>query len=221
MTVTIERPNPLRTIWFQPRETIVWIATNDPTYLVLPLAVLTGISASVNSWLPQLPAVNTESPAGSLLFLMASGAAGGLLEVYLMAPVLRWVAKKWYPQAMTIDLRAALAWSKAPYLLPLPLTILIMFAALVFEVNGPSLATIMTTGGTSVSHDLVMYFGCGTAPLGIWVFVLNLVLVSEVLGSSKLEALGLQILAGLALLVPYLLIDAVFYAVYGLVFGTN
>jgi hypothetical protein len=182
---------------------MAWLSENNPDYLVLPLALLTGVVVAVGNGADLLldPGISATLPL--LLLLLIWGLVQGLGQIYILGPILRRVAGKRGGIATTAEVRAALAWGSLPSLWSLPVLLLASVFLTSVQVNNPSLAAFDTVSAVSL-------LGCFTTPLSLWSFFLTLILLSETLDCSTGSAFWYHLLASLVWLVPYLGIELLF-----------
>ena len=112
-----ENINPWVNLWVKPRETIRKILNTDPKRLILWLAILAGICASLTftaySWYPPRTTLHASLLIGTLVIL---GALFGIIHLYFTAWLLTltgsWVGGK----GNFIDVKCAVGWSNYPFI---------------------------------------------------------------------------------------------------------
>lgn len=88
----------------------------DAGYLVIPLAILTGIAYSLERAMTGAVGDRYELTKVTLLVLIG-GSIGGLISVYLGGTSLFWVGNMLGGQGKKDAVRAAVAWSSIPWIL--------------------------------------------------------------------------------------------------------
>lgn len=102
------QPNPFRTIWWHPRETMARMAAADKYPHAYLLAAICGLVAAI-----------IEDGSGPNQW--ALGAVKGMIFLALLSPLAQFIGRKLGGQAGVPAVRAALAWGNVPYVLMLPL----------------------------------------------------------------------------------------------------
>lgn len=205
MELQIATPNPLLTIWTQPRATIRRIVDVDPHYHVLLLACLAGFVEALDT--------SAEQSAGDSLPILAIiaicavvGPLLGVLGLMVSGWILRWAGGVLGGRATVEETRAALAWSRVPTL----------WAALVWLVYIALAGSKMFTSATPYV-DAHPALGAVIPALEairviatVWAFIVMLKCLGEVHDFSAWRALGATLLAGLVtaavILIPALCI---------------
>jgi hypothetical protein len=167
--------NPWTAIWTRPRATIRQIVNTDPTKNVMLLAVLSGMSGLLPSFMvQQLDIVTT------LVGMVIGGSIFGLLMIYFNGFMLTMTGRWIGGQANQQEVRAAYAWASVP----------------VLPVFALELVTFFSGGMSSPIYLLLVPV---QFVLGIWSFVLSLKCLGEVHRFSAMTAFGAALLSGLVL----------------------
>jgi hypothetical protein len=203
--IDLTEENPYVAIWTRPRATIRGIVDADPTYRVVPLAILEGIAASVK-WASDLKAGESMSLPKVLALVILLGPVVGLAALYLAAWLLRMTGGA-AGKAKPAEIRAATAWSAVPSLATLPIWIIMivyfgraLFTAEVQNLYG-SLKLVLAHLATGLL-ELV---------LSIWTLVVLLKCLSEIQGFSAWKALASTLLSLLVVAVPFTVLVLLFY----------
>lgn len=204
MTEFPAQPNPWFTIWTRPRATIQSIVSRDPTYLVIPLAALSGVSHTLDRASTKNLGDSFGLPA-LFAFSIVMGIISGIVGLYLFGFLLR-VTGKWLGgQGSPVNIRAAIAWSSVPIVWALLLWVpeLLVFGKDLFTTIAPSIADRPMVYLGFVSLELVA---------AIWGGVVLCKTLGQVQGFSAWRALGslalavLMFTAAILLMVVLLLI---------------
>lgn len=193
--------SPLISIWYKPRKTIRQIITNNPTHLVILLAVLAGIGQAIDR-----AASKSQGDRFSLWQLMVvcfiGGSTGGVFSLYIIGGLFRWTGSWFGGRASSEEIRAAIAWSSVPtivsYLLWIPLIGVAgieMFTSYTPNINSNPLLALFIFGVVIVQFVLA-----------IWALILYIICISEVHQISGWKAIGTVISGGLVLVVPIFII---------------
>jgi hypothetical protein len=206
LRIDLSRKSPFLTIWTRPRATIRSIVDQDPTFRVLPIAMIGGV----------VQALQMESlfSAGSLfsipVILLISVAIGpplGLILLYVGAWIVELSCRLLGGQARSRDVRAALAWSLVPFLATIPLGIIrIAFLGRDMFIFGRV---------DPFAHPILVY-GTGIPELvvSIWCLVVTVKTLGEVQHFSDFRALNSMLLL---LVPPVVLIVVLAFAAYSFV----
>lgn len=195
---------PWRTIWYAPRRTIRWILDNDPTYDVKTLAVLAGIADAVGRAMDR--AMGDTFPTLTVAVLAVGvGAASGLVLLYLIGAVVRWVGTRLGGRMTHEEARAALAWAYPPLIATLAVA-LVQYAIFGDEVFKSFAPTV------DASPMVVIPLAVATVLLALWSFGLFVVNLSEAQGFTLKRALANIALAFLLVAIP--LVAAAMLAVF-------
>lgn len=105
--------NPWISIWTNPRQTIRDIINVDPKRHVVLLAILAGIS-----WTLQNLSNSNFGDAFSIstitFFTLFAGSIGGIFSIYIGAALLSWLGEYFEGKASQVEVRAAIVWSSLP-----------------------------------------------------------------------------------------------------------
>src|SRR3954469_24883616 len=85
--------SPFLSIWWRPRQTIEHIVAGRPGHLVLPLAALGGVAATVGM-LVTYKAASDVFDWRALLACIVGGSVIGIFNLYLWAAVTGWLGRK-------------------------------------------------------------------------------------------------------------------------------
>ncbi len=160
--------SPFISIWWRPRQTIERIVASRPDHLVLPLAALGGVSSAVG--------MLTTYGAGSelinwraLLACVAGGGILGIVNLYVLAAVTGWLARKMGGQAPAAAVRAVFAWGALPSVLGL--AVLLSIAA------G---WRILADGAGAEPRSLAILGDYVSGAFGLWSMILTVLMLSGV-----------------------------------------
>jgi hypothetical protein len=200
-----ERPagSPWFSMWLHPRVTMRAILNHDPTYLVLPIAAVGGVSQALNRLADKNAGDKLSFPV-LLLFAITLGPLGGILGLHITAALLR-VTGRWIGGAASAEeIRASIAWGSIPavwgaliWIPAIALTGKALFS------SSPSMAG---DGALLIAGVLLMIQFASI----IWSFFTGLHALGEVQGFSAWRAFGNIILSGLIIFVPFMLAYAIF-----------
>lgn len=186
--------NPWLSIWLEPRRTVQGIVDRDPEYLVLPLAMASGVSEALS----KASSKNLGDQVGLPLLLgicVFGGVISGLIGLFLFGFLLR-VSGKWLGgTGSSAHLRTAIAWAAVPTVVALGLWIP------EFAVFGRDLFSAYTP--TIDAHPFALLgFALVEIVLGIWGLVILVKGVAQVHGFSSWRALSAVVVAVLLIAVP-------------------
>ena len=192
-----EPSNPWFSMWVRPRATMRQILDSDPRRMVHVLALLAGMTGSLQAHIP-VPVSGMIPLYGIFILKMVIGALGGLLFLYLFGFLLR-VTGRWLDgQGDFVAVRAAIAWASIPKiwsaLLFLPLIVYLGQEAL----NIDAVTLIWEPGGLL----LMLPIGLIAIVAGVWSFVVLLKCLAEAHRFSAWHALGSFLLGLVVLIVP-------------------
>jgi hypothetical protein len=189
--------SPFVSIWLNPRDTVRAILQRDPTYLVLPLAALSGVFQTL--------ARASDRSAGDMLSLPAIlalaislGAIGGMVGVYIAGALLHFTGKWIGGSGSREEVRASVAWGTVPALwgglLWIPVIALTGRAVFLSDIEGTDANPLL----------LLIAGGCLLVQAGayLWSVFTGLHSLGEAQGFSAWRALGNSALAFLVVLVP-------------------
>jgi hypothetical protein len=129
------------------------------------------------------------------------GAIGGIIGLYIGAGLLRWVGMWIGGAASSMNIRAAMAWSNVPIIWALLLWIpeLFLFGRELFTSDTPKI-----DASESLTYSFIG-FGVIEVLVSIWALIIFLKCLGEVQGFSAWKALGNTLLAGLAVIVLFVI----------------
>ena len=157
------KPNPLISVWLQPRKTIEWIVATQPTRGVLLLAMLGGMSGITG----QLVAYHLMDWR-TLLLGTVGGAVLAVLNLYVASYVIALLGRIMKGRASAQAVRAALAWSQLPAILGAIIAAVMIGAARTFGSNA------------EVSPLFLAGFGLIAGACALWSAIVALLMVSRV-----------------------------------------
>lgn len=202
--------NPYKSIWLQPRSTIQHIVDTNPTYLVLALAALAGVSgalsiASAEGWGYDMLLLWV------FLIIVAITPLVSILALYLMSALTRWTGKSLGGTATQEQIRAAFAWSYIPVIActALYIPLFMLYGSDLFNYQHTafpdpfSMAPVQSGAAISIVALVEVI-------LNIWSFVISLHCLGQVQGFSAWRALGNQALTLLVVFVPLAIIMLLF-----------
>lgn len=195
---TPARPlNPWFMMFVRPRATMRQVLDDDPTRLVIPLAMLGG-------WLNVLDQASIKGlgdtiPVSTIFALsIPIGVIGGLIALYLCAAVIQWTGHWLGGRATVVEVRAALTWGRMPVywagLLWLPY--LGFFGGEIFMTQMPSVES------TPWLLFALLNLAVLELGLGIWGLVTMVLAVAEAHRISGWRSLGCILLAMVMILIP-------------------
>lgn len=200
--------NPWIHMWLHPRITIQQVIDTDPTRLVILIAMITGISESLNraGLRDYGDGLSISAIVGLAVFL---GPIGGIIRLYLFGFLIRWTGTWLRGEADGEEIRAAYAWSSVPIVWSLCLWIpqIFTFGEELFTSETP-----MIDADPFLSYQLIG-FGLVEFVVGVWSFFIFLHALGQVQGFSAWKALLNLVLAALVVLVPLGLIFGSFWFV--------
>ncbi len=162
------------TVWLHPRATIRRIVAADPSYAVVPLAAIGGISQVLASASRRdMPGL---SLGGILLGAFAGGPLFGVFALYVGAWLVRLTGRWWlHGEARPEELRAAFGWGSLPHVVALPLWLLATaaFGLALYAESGFDLGA---------RSPLYILFTLAVAVLQVWGLVIASAGVAEVQG---------------------------------------
>ncbi len=195
-------PDPLRTIWSSPRETIRRIVETDPDLHVTLLICLAGISESLDRASTR-NAGDDMSLKTILILACILGPLGGLFSVWIFSHLIRFTGIWLNGHGAHDEIQSAMAWASVPNVagLALWIALLSLLGEEMFTKKTPFLDTHPTSAWIVLAISLAQLI------LGIWSLVLLCNTVAEVQGyQSAWRGLGNLFLAGAAVMIPILLV---------------
>jgi len=157
--------NPWGTIWTQPRNTIRAIIENNPRYGFFSLASILGISSAFLSIF--LYKVSADTFRTSVIVNLLVAPFLGILSLYFNSWVLQIIGKLFKGNAPFIHVRAALSWSKVPYILPICMWLILL-------VMSPNIIFLKSEQPTAFFVSLIYTVST------VWSFIILLKAVQEV-----------------------------------------
>jgi len=199
------------TVWLHPRATIRRIVTVDPSYGVVPLAAIGGITQVLAS-MSRRPGADT-SLANLLLGAVVGGPVFGIFALYAGAWLTRLTGRWWlHGQGSPAELRAAFGWASLAQVVMLPLWLLATaaFGLSLYTESGSDLAArspvyalfagavvvLQIWGVVIVSAGIAEVQGYRSGWKGFWNLVLVLLLVVGAAVVVSVVIVGLAALAG-------------------------
>lgn len=194
MSDTVLQPmppwSPLLSIWLSPRRTIARLTTERPHPLILPLAVLGGFGAAINVLL-SLGGADTLLNWRVLLACLVLGGIVGIIELYVLAALASWAARRMGGQPTAPAMRAAFAFSAGPVILGLVLILTVVFG---LHASGHDDLLASPRIGLQIR---ILAVACG-----LWELVMTVLMLAEAAGVGLWR--GVLIYAVMAYLVPKL-----------------
>jgi hypothetical protein len=195
--------SPFITIWTEPRAAIRKIVERDPSRYVLGLAALgPALVAMESAWSRMFAEQTPPSFLWPLevAFIAIFAGAFGIAVLYFNGWALRWIGGFLGGVASSVEVRAALAWSRIPDIA----AALISIAATLMGAAAPP---AFMNGHLPPFTPSLVGLGFVNLVLGVWSFVMMLQCLGEVHRFSAWRALGaILIEAGIFLLLFILLI---------------
>ena len=159
--------SPFLSVWWRPRQTIEHIVAGRPGHLVLPLAALGGVAATVGM-LVTYKAASDVFDWRALLACIVGGSVIGIFNLYFWAAVTGWLGRKMGGQASTAAVRAVFAWGGLPNILAVAVIVSI---AVGWQIAGGG-------GGEPRSHAMSGDYVVGVC--GLWSIVMTMLMLSRV-----------------------------------------
>lgn len=191
--------SPFMTIWLKPRETIREIVIYNPELHVLIFAFLAGIGRALSR-----SSGRSVGDNGSLITILplsvVFGGLGGILLLYIMGAIYRWLGAKFGGTASSQAIRASIAWSKVPQIcgsvLWIPLIILF----------GNDLFTSSTVIFSKSSELVLLYFLIIAVMFSFWVWttILKIITLAEVHQFLIWKSIAIIVIPIAVVLVPIL-----------------
>lgn len=191
--------SPFLSIWVKPRGTIRRIVDSDPTKYVLILAMLTGVSQSLDN-ASRRNAGDSMPLIAVLAICIIGGSIGGIISLYIGGALFRWSGSWFGGQATSEEVRAAIAWSSLPNIIisfPVWILMLLIYGQEMFTSSTPRMDANPIL---ALIVSLPLLFA--TIIAGIWSLVLMVKCVGEVHRFSAWKALAAIILGPMVILVP-------------------
>ena len=198
-------PKPWKTIWLHPRDTVRRIVADDPSYGVVLLACLSGVSSVLDR--ASFRNLGDQVPLATILILACTlGPLIGLLSLWAASHLVRWTGNWLGGSASRTHIKTAMAWALVPVVFALLLLVpeLILFREEVFTSGTPSIDSNLAPALALFLLEIV---------LGVWSLVLACHTVAEVQGfRSAWRGLGNILLPGVVVLVLILVLFAIAFA---------
>lgn len=210
-TVPLLSLNPFLNVWTKPRQTFQEILRFNPNYLVLLLAALYGLKQGLD--ISAISGFGDFYPLWEILLsILILGPLVGILSLYIGSFLMVWVGKWLQGQSTYQTMRTALAWSYVPSLVSLGLVLITLpfFGIEIFTSTTPVL------DASNALLVLLIIISIVDLMLGIWMFIINLIMISEAQQFSIWKALANVLLAMVVVLVPvFIILTIYFFAVLG------
>ncbi len=197
--------NPWVSIWTRPRATIELVAASGNKTIVWALAALAGFSQSLDRASMRSLGDNMGWPT-ILLIAALVGPLGGLLMLQIGSIIFRWSGRFFNGQAPIDHIQAAMAWSQIPGLAGLLLWIpeIAIFGQELFTTETPIIDS------SSTLRIAIIGFAIVEIGLGIWSLILFFICMSQVQRYSVWMAIIHSIAILLAIILPIVLLFAIF-----------
>ena len=181
--VGTSRVTPWISVWFRPRKTIDHIVAS-PSGRYVPLLAGLGGFAGVASFLIQLGVIAEIKDWRFLLGAVLLGALSNIIQLYVTAFVIAWVARKLGSSAPTSDVRAALAWGAMPVIFAGALMVLLVLS---WNTGGSVLAARL------LSNTLQVILGAA----GLWLIIITTVMLLQILKLGRWRTISVYVVCGL------------------------
>lgn len=195
-------PNPFKTIWLAPRQTVRRIVDFNPALYVVALIAIVGINKSLDRASGKYMGDKLPFPA-ILAAALLIGPLGGFFSMWVYSHLIRLSGRLLGGIASREQIKAAMAWATVPTLVVTVLWIpkLLLFGDELFRRETPRMDE-----STWAIGALIGFAGVELV-LGVWTVVLMCNTVAEVQGyRSAWRGLGNMTLAGACIVVPIALI---------------
>jgi signal peptidase I len=160
--------SPFISIWWRPRQTIERIVAGRPGHLVLPLAALSGAASAVGM-LTTYGAGSKLTDWRALLACVVGGGILGIVNLYVLAAVTGWLARKMGGQASAAAVRAVFAWGALPSILGIAVILSIAAGW-----------RILADGAGAEPRSLAILGDYVIGACGLWSMVLTMLMLSRV-----------------------------------------
>lgn len=199
--ITMDK-HPLLKIWLSPRETIRYILSTKPNYLVYILAILWGIVFILDRTSSKNMGDQHELVAifGGAIIV---GAFLGIFRLYFAAFTTKLAGSLLGGKATFKELRTAIAWAEVPFVTSL---VLIVLQSILFGKEYFSSETIIIESSLFL-HIIYIAFMIFEIVLAFWTSVLYVIILSEVQKFGILKAIANFFLVVVVVLVPVLIIS--------------
>ena len=210
-TAQLQKPTLLSlvSILYSPRRTFRQIVDSNPTYGVIPLALLLG-----TSWiLGQLSSRNVGDSLPLTSILVIAGLGGpltGVILVYVFGGMITWVGARMGGTATPNLIRAAYTWGWVPnlWVLPLWLPKLLLFREELFTSATPRLEASLLLSLVFLGITLVELVAGG------WGFIVLLKAIGEAHAFSIWRALFTLVISAVIIVIPYVVVLILSQAIY-------
>lgn len=212
-TVPVEALNPWWSMWIYPRVTTRQILDRGSTRMVPVLAVICGISATLDR--ASMRGMPANMPAwGVLVMALILGPLVGLVTVYVGGVILGWIGRRLGGVGTSQEVRTALAWS---YVLDVEMLVLwipsvALFGGEIFHASTPAFDA-WAEAQPWVVWPLLILLGIVSLVSIVWSLVVRLKCIAEAHQFSAWRALA----SVFVILLPFLFL--IFIAVVAAVLG--
>jgi hypothetical protein len=193
--------SPFVAVWLRPRDTVRSIVSSDPTYLVIPIAAVSGIVQALDKAVGRNAGDVISLPV-LLMMVLIAGPIGGVLGLHIGAALLHFTGKWLGGTGTREEIRTAIAWGGVPAiwggLLWIPIIALAGRAAFTSDMGADDV-----NGVALLLSGAMLLVQAGTA---IWSIFTGLHALGEVQGFSAWKAFANGLVAGLVVIVPLLVI---------------
>jgi len=179
--------NPLISVWLRPRKTIEYVVATQPTRWVLTLAAVGGVSTQLIQLM-----VYRISDWRVLLLGTIGGAAVGALNLWVASYVIAWLGRMMRGRGSAQAVRAALAWGQLPIIAGAIAMAVLVGAADAVAANPVASGLLLAAASAVVAAG------------GVWLFVVQLLMISRVEQFGLLRTITAYVLGGIIglLLIP-------------------
>ncbi|MEN8236667.1 MAG: Yip1 family protein [Pseudomonadota bacterium] len=200
-TEATQRLNPWFSMWIKPRATIQQVIETDPTRWILLLVALDGIFQVLDRAVDKN--FGDHMHWTSILLIAAiTGPILGLIGLYLSGWLIGWTGRWIGGQGTHENIRAAIAWAKIPTIWVLALwgPMMLVFGQGLFVSPQYRAAENMDLAYNIWGFAIIIFFAEITS------FILLCQALGQVQGFSGWKAFGNILLAGLILIIPFIMI---------------
>ncbi|MGM7703503.1 YIP1 family protein [Pseudalkalibacillus sp. Hm43] len=194
------------TIWTSPRKTIRRILDTGSTKYIYLLAVIAGITSTLNR--AAGTGMGDDTPLLPILFLaIILGPIGGIISIHLGAILIHWTGKWIGGAGSKREIRIAYAWAYVPTILSLIIWIIELF---IFgrEMFTSELGVIGSNPGMTT---LFFIIGAIDIVIMVWGIIILIKSIAEAQQFSSWKAVGNILLSALVVLVPIFLIGLLIF----------
>jgi hypothetical protein len=209
--------NPWVNIWIRPRQTIRQIVDVNPTYFVTLLAMMSGFAQALDRAIER--GYGDSIPWYIVIVIaLALGSIGGVINIYIMGAILRWMGSKLGGVATSEDVRAAIAWSSLPSIVGLAYTLFFIFILRndAFTTQSARLEAIaeQSVGSAFLLFSLGILLIVVTLSMGVWKIILLSKMLGEVHGFSAWRGLVTYLIPGTVIAAVVFLVIVASKAIY-------